>query len=430
MKPQSLSAIRGTAFGLMLTGVLGAAAWAADWPQWRGPERSGVSKETGLLKAWPAEGPTVAWKSTGRGEGHSTPSVANGRIFGMGLKGSDEVVWALDAKTGKEVWSTRVAPGITLDARQGGDGSRGTPTVDGDKLYALGVAGDLVCVNIADGKLVWQKNLVKDFGGSIPSWGYSESPLVDGGNVVATPGGTDATLVALDKKTGTPVWKSQVPSGNRVAYSSCIAADLNGQRQYIQFLAGGVVGVAAKTGKFLWRYDAPASRGGINCSTPIYRDGFVFAASAYQNGGGLAKLTPSTDGSGTVKAEEVYFTKEMQNHHGGMVLVGDYLYGFDNSNLTCLEFKTGKMMWADRSVGKGSLTYADGLLICRSERGPVALVEASPKGYVEKGRFEQTDRSRAASWPYPVVANGRLYLRDQENLLCYDIKQAGTSAAK
>jgi outer membrane protein assembly factor BamB len=345
----------------------------------------------------------------------------------MGLKGSDETVWALDAKTGKEVWSTRIAPGVTLDARQGGDGSRATPTVDGDRVYALGVGGELVCVSVADGKLVWQKSLVNDFGGNIPSWGFSESPLVDGGNVIATPGGNDATLVALDKKTGALVWKSQIPDRSRVAYSSCIAADLNGQRQYIQFLSDGVVGVAAKTRKYLWRYKAPASRGGINCSTPIYRDGFVFAASAYQNGGGLAKLTASSDG---VKAEEVYFTKEMQNHHGGMVLVGDYLYGFDNSNLTCLEFKTGKMMWADRSVGKGSLTYADGLLVCRGERGAVALVEANPKAYVEKGRFEQPDRSRAPSWPYPVVANGRLYLRDQENLLCYDIKQAGTSASK
>lgn len=412
--------------GLLLTAA--AVATAADWPQWRGPERTGLSKETGLLKTWPAEGPKLIWKGAGLGEGHATPSVAKGRIFGMGLRGSDEVVWALSAKTGKEIWSTRIASGITLDARQGGDGSRGTPTVDGARLYTIGVSGELVCLNVSDGKIVWQKSLVNDFGGRVPSWGYSESPLVDGNSVIATPGGDAATLVSLDKKTGAVIWKSQIPTGNRVSYSSSIAADLNGQRQYIQFLAGGVVGVAAKTGKFLWRYDAPASRQGINCSTPIYRDGLVFAASAYQNGGGLAKLTAGD--AGAVQAEEVYFTKQMQNHHGGMVLVGDYLYGFDNSNLTCLEFKTGKVMWSDRSVGKGSVTYADGFLICRSERGTVGLVEANPTAYVEKGRFEQSDRSRAPSWPYPVIANGRLYLRDQENLLCYDIKQLGTSSVK
>ena len=408
-----------TAF-LVCTAISGAAR-AADWPQFRGPDRSGVSKETGLLKAWPATGPKVAWTARGLGEGHATPAIAKGRILGMGLRGNDEVVWALDEKTGKELWSTRIAAGTELRGRQGGYGSRATPTVDGDRLYALGVSGDLVCLNFADGKLRWQKNLVTDFGGRVPQWGYSESALVEGDRVIATPGG-ETTLVALNKLSGALVWKAQVPDNNRVAYSSCIAADVGGQRQIIQFLAGGVVGVAANDGKFLWRYDGPANRQGINCSTPIYRDGHVFAASAYQHGGGLAKLTSS---AGATTAAEVYFTRQMQNHHGGMVLVGDYLYGFDNSNLTCLEFKTGKPMWSDRSVGKGSVTYADGFLYCRSERGPVALVEANPAAYTEKGRFDQTERSNEPSWPYPVVANGKLYLRDQDVLLCYDLKQPG-----
>jgi outer membrane protein assembly factor BamB len=260
---------------------------------------------------------------------------------------------------------------------------------------------------------------VEDFGGAVPRWGYSESALVDGDNVIATPGGGAATLVALNKKSGETAWKAQVPTGNGVGYSSSIVAEIAGQRQYIQFLAGGVVGVSAKDGKMLWRFDAPACRQGINCSTPIYKDGYVFAASAYQHGGALGKLDAT---GGAINATEVYFTKQMRNHHGGMVLVGDYLYGFDERILTCLEFKTGKVMWAEQSVGKGSVTYADGMLYCRSERGPVALVEATHTGYVEKGRFEQPDRSKDPSWPYPVVANGNLYLRDMGVLLCYDVK--------
>ena len=405
------------------TGLIGAAAAAvaaADWPQWRGPDRSGLSKETGLLKSWPADGPKLAWTARGLGEGHATPSVANGRIYGMGLRGNDEAVWALNEKTGKELWSTRIAAGTELQARQGGNGSRATPAVSGDRIYTLGVSGDLVCLNASDGKLVWQKSLVKDFGGSVPRWGYSESPLVDGDKVIAAPGGDKSTVVALNKKDGSVAWQCAVP-GNEAHYSSAIVASVAGKKQYIHFLSGGVIGMDAATGKLSWRYDSPANRT-ANCSTPIYRDNHVFAASGYSTGGGLAKLATGSEG---VAAKEVYFTKQMQNHHGGMVLVGDYLYGFDGSNLTCLEFKTGKLMWSDRSVGKGSVAYADGFLYCRSERGPVALVEASPMAYVEKSRFEQPDRSSASSWPYPVIANGKLYLRDQDVLLCYDVKQPG-----
>ena len=409
--------------GILLTLMLsGAAARADDYPQWRGKNRDGLSSEKGLLKAWPEGGPKLLWKVTGAGEGHATPSVAKGRIYGMGLRGADEVVWALDEKTGKEVWAAKIAPGITLDASQGGNGSRSTPTIDGDLLYSLGVSGELVCLKTATGEIIWKKNLVRDFGGGVPTWGYSESPLVDGEKVVVTPGGGDATLVALNKKTGDMIWKAAIPGGNRVAYASAINADFGGQRQYIQFLAGGVVGVNAKDGKLLWNLDSPANRGGINCATPLYKDGMVFAASAYNTGGAMGRLSEK-DGAFTI--EQVYFSKEMQNHHGGMVLVGDYLYGFDNSNLTCIEFATGKIMWSNRSVGKGSVAYADNLLYCRSERGPVAIVEANPKEYVEKGRFVQPERSNAPSWPYPVVANGKLYLRDMDTLFCYDIKDAG-----
>jgi outer membrane protein assembly factor BamB len=394
---------------------------AFDWPQWQGPERNAISHEMGLLRSWPKEGPPLVWKATELGGGFSTPSVAGGRIFGMGYRktdqADDEVVWALNERTGEELWRTPIAP---ANRKVGyGEGPRCTPAVDGERLYALGVSGDLVCLEVATGKLVWHHNLVKDFGGSIPGWGYSESPLVDGDKVIATPGRKKATLVALNKKTGDTLWTSQVPEGDGAGYSSAIVADVPGQRQYVQFLGRGVVGVAADDGRFLWRYDHPANST-ANISTPIFHDGCVFAASAYGKGGGLVKLM--RDGP-TTRATEVYFTEDMQNHHGGMVLLDGYLYGANGGQLACLDFKTGDVQWQSRAAGKGSLVYADGRLYYRNEGGPVILVEANPRKYVEHGRFVQPERSSQRAWAHPVVANGRLYLADQNVLLCYDVKQ-------
>lgn len=398
-------------------GLLCSSILAADWPQWRGPDRDGHSAETKLLQTWPTSGPKLLWTAKGLGEGHSTPSIAKGKIYGMGLRGNDEVVWAIDEKTGKDIWHTKIDGAAQLEGRQGGQGPRGTPTVDGNVAYAIGASGTVVCVRTTNGQVVWKKSLVRDFGGSVPTWGYCESPLVDENKVIVTPGGSN-TMVALDKKTGQTIWKSNVSSGNGAGYSSCILAMVGGKKQYIQFLAGGVVGIAAD-GRFRWRFDGPANRSQINCSTPIYRDNMVFAASSYGHGGAMAKL--NADGT---SATQVYFTREMRNHHGGTVLVGNYIYGFDENNLTCIEFTTGKTMWSNRSVGKGSVMYADGRIYARSERGAVALVEANPNRYVEHGRFEQPNRSNEASWPYPVIANGKLYLRDQDNLLCYDVSAA------
>jgi outer membrane protein assembly factor BamB len=370
------------------------------------------------LKAWPAGGPQQVWKAGGLGGGYSTPSVAGGRIYGMGWRGEEEVVWCLDASNARGLWMKPVAQAYRRIGRQAHAGASCTPTVEGDRLYALGVGGDLVCLKAADGSPVWSKNLVRDFGGSVPSWGYSESPLVDGNVVVVTPGGSAATLVALNKMSGEVAWRARVPEGDRAQYSSIIAADVNGQRHYVQFLSGGVVGVEAATGRYLWRYNSPANRT-ANCSTPIYFMNHVFAASGYGVGGGLARLVPAAEG---IQAQEVWFTRYMKSHHGGVVLVDGHFYGFDESNLTCLDARTGQVTWADRSVGKGSVTFADGHLYARSERGPIALVEANPRQYVEKGRFDQPERSYEAAWAHPVVAGGKLYIRDQEVLFCYDVK--------
>jgi outer membrane protein assembly factor BamB len=390
---------------------------AYDWPQWQGPDRTAVSRESGLLKSWPKEGPHLLWKIPGLGEGFSTPSVAGGRIFTMGNRGNTEYVIALNEKDGKELWATEVGP---VRANGGGyPGPRCTPAVDGNVVYALGLNGDLVCLDVAKGKERWRKNLPKDFEGSVGGWGYSESPLVDGNKLIVTPGGKKATLAALDKTNGETLWTAQVPDGDQAQYSSTIAANFGNQREYIQFMNRGVVAVSAKDGKFLWRYNKPAN-GTANCSTPIYSAGRVFAASGYGIGGGQVKLSRTSNG---VKADEVYFTKDMKNHHGGMVLVNGYLYGSNEGELVCLEFKTGKVMWREHRPGKGSIAYADGRLYYRNEGGPIILLEANPRKYVEHGRFDQPNRSGRPAWPHPIIANGKLYIRDQDLLLCYDVKK-------
>ncbi len=345
-----------------------------DWPQWQGPDRTAVSKETGLLQVWPQNGPLLAWKVKGLGGGYSAPSIAAGRILGMSNRGNDEVVWALAETDGKELWATRLGSAYTRQRMpQGKEGPGCTPTIDGDVAYALGGGGDLVCLRVADGKIVWRKSLTADFGGTVPTWAYRESPLIDGDKLIVTPGGREATLAALNKKTGAVVWKAQVPGGDAASYSSAIAIDFGGQRQYVQLLSRGLVSVAAENGKFLWRYDAPANRNGINITTPLYHDGEVFATSAYGAGGGLVKL--SKDDKGGVKAQEVYLTRKMQNHHGGVILLDGYLYGASGGNeggyLACLEFQTGKVMWDERDkpgrrgVKKGSVAFADGRIYYR-----------------------------------------------------------------
>jgi outer membrane protein assembly factor BamB len=402
------------------------AAKPYDWPQWQGPDRDNRARETGLLRTWPEGGPPLAWKARGLGGGYSTPSVAAGRVFGMSYRGQDEVVWALDDRSGKELWSTRIAAANRkVDYHEG---SRCTPTVDGAKVYALGVSGDLVCLRVPDGKLLWRKNLITDFGGTLPyyrqTYGYAESPLVDGDRLVVTPGEPKATIVALDKRTGKLLLSASVPEtgkgSSRADYASLVVGTAAGRRQYVAFLHGGLVGVSADSGELLWRYDRPSS-GIVNCNTPLLQDSLVFDSSGYGKGAGLARITSA---GGRVRAEGVYFTKRLKNVHGAMVLVDGHLYGGSEPGmLACLEFRTGKGGWSERRAGMGSIVSADGHLYYRDQNGPMRLVETNPKAYVEKGRFDPPDRSRHAAWAHPVVANGRLYLRDQGVLLCYDVKQ-------
>lgn len=598
-------------------------AHAADWPQWQGPDRNAISTEKGLMHEWPVSGPPLAWKIKGLGGGDSSPAVAGGMLFGMSNRDGKEIVWAISESDGKEVWATPLGDAVQQGVPQSKEGPACTPAIDGERLFVIGMGGKVACLSIAGGKVLWQRSLTQDFGGTLPMWSYRESPLVDGVKLVCTPGGPDAAVVALNKLTGETIWKCRLPdsaerpsndrpgrtetpnpsnqaaapdpaaaiagtkdpglyqsehwgmtafsqkipngqyrvklhfaetyqgitrAGQRVftfsvqgtefkdfdiwekaggfrrayiesvpvdvttgelritftrqiespaikaieiipqaddakgaktirikagqntqftdsagqvwqadqgfeggqmsagnfqfggrpdgrpggfggprsgaAYSSAIAIEFDGQRQYVQLTANSLIGVAAEDGKLLWRYDRPANRMGINCSTPIFQNGLIFASSAYGNGGGAVKLVKNA--TGEITPEEVYFTPNMQNHHGGMIVYDGCLYGANGGNeggfLTCMDFQTGKILWRDRNAPKGALLMADGQLYLRSEAGAMLLIEPSREGLDERGRFEQPGRSSAPAWAHPIVANKRLYIRDQDLLLCYDIK--------
>jgi outer membrane protein assembly factor BamB len=386
-----------------------AAQAGGNWPQWRGPNRDGISQETGLLKQWPADGPPLAWKTAGAGAGYSSLAIANGRIYTMGLRGDREYVIAFDVATGKQVWATAHG-GAYRDSR--GDGPRGTPTVEGDSLYALGGNGDLSSLDAKTGRINWTMNILQKFGGSNPQWGISESPLILGEKLLVNAGGPGASVIALNKKDGALIWKSESdPAG----YSSAMPVKVNNTTQVVFFTHRRALGLDPANGKLLWEYPR-ASNDVANVATPVVRGNRVFVSSDYGTGAGLVEV--KADGT----AQEVYFTKEMRNHHSSSILIGDYLYGFSGGILTAMRFDSGEVAWRDRSVGKGSLVYADGNLYAFSENGVVGLVEASPTAYREKGRFRIKQES-LPTWTHPVIAGGRLYLRDQDTIYAFDVRE-------
>jgi outer membrane protein assembly factor BamB len=376
-----------------------------------------------LLKEWPKSGPKLLWKVTDAGSGYSTPSVVADRLYLLGNEGvENEFVEALSVSDGKRVWSTPLGKVGNPAQKPSFPAARSTPTVEGEFLYALSSDGDVACLERATGKARWQKNLRRDFGGKPGEWAYSESPLIDGDALVCTPGGSDATLVALNKKSGEVIWKCPLPEGDQAAYASAIIVESGGIKQYVQLLQKGLVGVEAKTGKFLWRYGKPVSRYGANIPTPLASDGYIYCAAA-GTGGGAVKLKPKDGG---IEPEQVYFETKLPTAIGGAVKLGDFFYGTTAQALLCTEFANGSVKWEDRSLGAASLCYADGCLYCHAENGDVVLVEASPEAYHEKGRFTPPDAPKRSNpmekaWAYPVVANGRLYLRDHGNLWCYEV---------
>ena len=411
---------------------------AADWPQWRGPDRSGASKETGLLQKWPKEGPELAWSFEAAGTGFGSFAVVAGRVYVLGARPTDakgakriEQVIALDDK-GQELWKADIGPMYDFDGNQWSGGPNATPTVDGDLLFALGSQGILVCVKMADGAEAWRKDLVKEFGAEMTSggfgpektgWGFSWSPLVDGDLLICTPGGKKGLFAALNKTSGKVVWQSAGLT-DPCTYSSPVVAEVAGVRQYIALTQTGVVGVAAKDGLTLWEHRRESPYPDVVCPTPAVKDNLVYA-NAWKGGCTLLRLTP--DG-GKFKAEVVYDKKEIASAHGGFVLVDKLMFGSnDLASWECQDFETGDIRWRSSALGAGSLIYADGCLYCQAPGGEVALLAASPDGYKELGRFrppkESANRRPSAKvWTHPVVSGGRLYVRDQELVFCYKVK--------
>jgi outer membrane protein assembly factor BamB len=390
-----------------------------DWNQYRGPLRDGISRETGLLRSWPEAGPKLVWSINGLGEGYSSVAVVGDLVLTQGTSGRDEMLFALDRDSGERRWQLKT--GSVRDDGQGG-GPRGTPTVDGDRVYALGANGDLVCAELKTGKVLWQGNILQEFGGNNIVWGISESVLIDGDRLICSPGGKRATIVALNKNTGKTEWTSLVPGAPSASYASPVVVTVDGVRQYVNFVHTGVVGVRADDGTPLWGQEASAN-GTANCSSPVVFDDAVFTASGYGTGGALIRLASRNN---QTQSQVAYATKEMQNHHGGMIGLDGFLYGFDEQVLTCLDVASGKPRWKNRSVGKGSVVCADGMLFLRSENGPVALAEATPEGYRESGRFTPP-RSDRPAWSHPVVAGGKLFLRDWDQLMVYNVSAVDAS---
>jgi outer membrane protein assembly factor BamB len=410
--------------------LLAGAAAADDWPQWQGPDRNNVSKETGLLKTWPKGGPKLLWTFSQAGMGYSAPAVVGDRLYAMGASDDKNYLFAVDVKTGKKVWASALNP-LSEGQEERGNGPRGTPTVDGDRIYAITADGTLVCAKTADGAKVWSKDFGKDLSGAKQNlkWGYSESPLVDGDQVVCTPGGRLGTVAAFDKKTGTVRWRSE-GLRDEAGFSSLVPAEFGGVRQYVVMTPENVAGVAARDGRVLWRFARRSIVATI--PTPVVFDDHVYVTSGY--GFGCALLKISKDGD-KFRADEVYANKNMTNHHGGVVLLDGHIYGYHDmaGGWECQDVKTGEIVWRERNkLGKGSLTYADGRLYCYTESGgTAALVEATTAGWKEDGRFKLPRQSKLPRpelnatnnvWTHPVVANGRLYLRDQDLIFCFDVK--------
>jgi outer membrane protein assembly factor BamB len=419
---------------LVAAGLLFACiAAAADWPSFRGPNRDGVSTETGLLQVWPKDGPAKLWTAKNLGLGFGAPTVAGGKIFGMGTRDGKDGVWALKESDGIEIWFTPIADPRRVSQNNGPSGS---PTIADEKLYATTSTGKLVCLATDDGKKIWEADYVKDFGGRQGNWGFTESPLVDGAKVIVTPGSASATMVALEKDTGKVIWKTETKTGSGGAggYSSPVKATVGDVPMYIVLLgtSGGLIGVHADTGNLLWQYTAAALGGTAQIPTPIVKGDLVWFSTSYRGGSALLQLVPDGKDKVTVKELRTY-RQELMNHHGGMVLVGDHIYsgnGHGQGQPVCVELKTGEIAWGPAKYpaggsGSAAVLYADNRLYFRYQNGVMVLIEPSPEELKVVSSFKLPSpdvKSNPQGWAHPVVANGKLYIRDQNVMYCYDVR--------
>ncbi len=403
----------------------GSSSGAGGWPQWRGVNQDGISPETGILKEWPKGGPSKLWTYDDAGLGYSSFSFADGKLFTLGTRGGDLFVIALDEQTGKEAWSTEIGNDDARGYNAGwGGGPRSTPTYSDGHLYVLGPKGTLACLSAADGKEKWSKNLDSDFSGRSGGWGYSESPLIDGNKVMIAPGGDQSSIIALDKMTGESIWETDISGAGPAEYATILVTEIEGTRQYIKFFEKLLVGVDAESGAMIWSSEWPRGRTAV-IPTPIVFGNEVYITSGYGAG---SKKVRIEDG----RAVDVWDNTDMKNHHGGVVKVGGYLYGFsDGGGLVCQSWETGDVVWNEKNqfTQKGALHVVDGMMICVNESdGAVLLVEVTPEGYNEKGQFILEDQSpnrnpQGKIWSHPVVINGKLFLRDQELITAFNVKR-------
>lgn len=397
-----------------------APSFSNDWSQFRGPDRDGKSDETGLLQQWPSDGPPLVWQLTGIGQGYSTPSTSGPWVVAQGTHENNSAVYGISRADGALLWRTILGPAYRKSTNIGPGAS---PTIDGDRVYVLTAFGNLACLNLADGEILWRLDLREDLDGGIPSWGYNESPLVDGDRLFISPGGRNGTVAALNKMTGEQIWRSQ-DLNDGAAYSAWIVRDVGPHRAIMGFTAKAGVGVNAEDGSLLWRYEAP-SNNTANCSSPVFDANRVLYSSAYGTGAGLLALTPTAEG---VETEEAYFTKRMMNHFGNMILLDGRLYGASNDIFTCIDFETGEELWKSRDVSKCTLTWADGRLYAQTENANVVLVEPSPDGMKVVSHFS-VPREDMPARATPVISDGRLFIRSGDLLRCYDIRaEAGAPA--
>lgn len=397
---------------------------SAQWPNFRGPNGDDISPDTGLLKSWPDSGPAKVWVYENAGLGYSGFSIVDGKLYTMGTRGEDVTVVCIDVATGKEIWASAFSKDNGEGYNSGwGHGPRGTPTYSDGRLYVLDPIGNVACINAVDGKVEWTKNLLKDFAGEMGGWGFAESPLVDGGHVILAPGGQKAGIVALDKTTGKTVWEATEVKPGKAEYATILATEINGVRQYVKFFETQVVGVDAKDGRLIW--SSPWGGKVAVIPTPIIRGNEIYISSGYGIGCKLIRIEPDN------KVTELWDNKVMVNHHGGVIRVDDHLYGFsDAKGLICQNWKDGEMVWNEKGqfTLKGAIHVADGRIYALNEDdGTVTLVDASPDGYKQEGRFQLDPLSpnrnpKGKIWTHPLVIGGKLFLRDQEFIVCYDVK--------
>jgi len=428
-RKQILVSIFATAFWTASTFCTSTLLGQTDWPTFRGPDRTGVAPDTNLLEAWPENGPELVWEGAGAGRGYSSVVISDGQLYTLGDQLStaddgDEYLSCFDLSSGKQLWKARTGSAFEMKQKSW-ESSRSTPTVDGDRVYVVSPQGTLVCVNSKNGSENWRVDLTSKFGGKkAEMWGYSESVLIDGDNVVCTPGGPKNTMVALNKKTGKKVWSTSRDNDRGAGHASIVISTIGDTKVYVQTTGSGAMGVRANDGKLLWTYDFDKTTAII--PTPIVRDDLAFVAAGYGRGGALLRQVAGKNGN--VSVEEVYpLNPRLGNKHGGIVLVGDYLYGDSDDKGTpfCADFMTGEIKWKSRGSGKksASVVAADDHLYFLYSDGTMTLVKANPESMQEVSHFKVPGSGDRPSWAHPVILDGKLYLREGDKVLCYNIAQ-------